>query len=110
MTVRIVTRVTLFMAGLGLAVALVLVAMGRLASAAEGTAVLGTDHVAAVERGVSAVERDRPAGEGAGTPPAALVFAGIVVLAALPSAHRIHVYHRSDWRYGPGRPIWSDRW
>ena len=31
------------------------------------------------------------------TPAIVLVFAGIVLMAALPPIHRVHVYHRSDW-------------
>jgi hypothetical protein len=28
----------------------------------------------------------------------ALIFAGILLLAALPPVHRVYVYHRSEWR------------
>jgi hypothetical protein len=55
--------------------------------------------VAAVERAI-----ETPAEEASGTSPTpavVLIFAGIVLMAALPPIHRVHVYHRSyhrsDW-------------
>jgi hypothetical protein len=60
---------------------------------------LERDQVAAVERAI-----ETPAEEASGTSPTpavVLIFAGIVLMAALPPIHRVHVYHRSyhrsDW-------------
>jgi hypothetical protein len=100
MIVRIVSRLALLLLALAAATALLVGALSALASftTTEVATFAERDQVAAVERAV-----DRPAEEAAGGPPTpavALVFAGIVLMAALPPVHRIHVYHRShhaDW-------------
>jgi len=89
MVVRAASRLVLLLGGLVLATALVVGALALLASTAP----------------VEAVEGSADAGEttdSSPTPGVVLVFAGIVLLAALPPAHRVHVYHRShhyrsDW-------------
>jgi hypothetical protein len=103
MAIRIAARLILLLAGLALATALVVGALSALASTAEAEAgpLPDTDQAAAVERTIEApAPADQP--DASPTPPVALVFAGLVLLAALPPAHRIYVYHRpsyhrSDW-------------
>jgi hypothetical protein len=98
MTVRIVSRLILLLVALAAATALMVGALTVLSPA--GVAQLPErDQVAAVERTIEA-----PAEEASGTSPTpavVLVFAGIVLMAALPPIHRVHVYHRSyhrsDW-------------
>jgi hypothetical protein len=99
MTVRIASRLILVLAGLALATALVVGALSVLASStpAEATPLLERDHVAAVERAIEAPVDSEAASDTTPTPAVVLVFAGIVLLAALPPAHRIHVYHRSSY-------------
>ena len=100
MTVRIVSRLILLLVALAAATALMVGALSVLTPADAAQAhLLERDQVAAVERTIEA-----PAEEASGTSPTpavALVFAGIVLMAALPPIHRVHVYHRSyhrsDW-------------
>jgi len=96
MAVRVVTRLTVLLAGLGLATVLLVAGMTALSSASANAGV-NRDPVAAVERGV-AKTRTAPAPRGAEPPVVALIFAGILLLAALPPVHRVYVYHRSEWR------------
>jgi hypothetical protein len=102
MTVRIVTRLTLLLVALAAATALMIGGLSLLASTvpADAATLLEHDQVAAVERTIE----DPAAAEAADatpTPAIVLVFAGIVLMAALPPIHRVHVYHRSyhrsDW-------------
>ena len=101
MTVRIVSRLILLLVALTAATALMVGALSVLTSAepADAAPLLERDQVAAVERAIEA-----PAEEASGsspTPAVVLIFAGIVLMAALPPIHRVHVYHRSyhrsDW-------------
>jgi hypothetical protein len=96
MTVRIVARLVLVLLALAAVTVLVVTGMSLLASTPVDVApLLERDQAAAVERAVEA-----PADEAPGTmptPTVALVFAGIVLMAALPPIHRVYVYHRSDW-------------
>ena len=101
MITRIVSRLILLLLALAAATTLVVGGLSVLASGAPADAapMLERDQVAAVERAVEA-----PAEEPTGTSPTpavVLVFAGIVLMAALPPIHRVHVYHRSyhrpDW-------------
>ena len=102
MTIRIVTRLTLLLVALAAATAVMIGGLSLLASATPAGAVTALEHdqVAAVERAI-----EDPATETSeATPPTpaiVLVFAGIVLMAALPPIHRVHVYHRSyhrsDW-------------
>jgi uncharacterized membrane protein YphA (DoxX/SURF4 family) len=96
MAVRVVTRVALLLAGLGLATVLLVAGMTALSSASANAAG-HRDPVAAVERGVART-RTAPAPQGTEPPAVALIFAGILLLAALPPVHRVYVYHRSEWR------------
>jgi hypothetical protein len=98
MTVRIVTRLILLLVALAAATALMVGALSVL-NPDDAAKLLERDQVAAVERAIEA-----PAEEASGaspTPVVVLIFAGIVLMAALPPIHRVHVYHRSyhrsDW-------------
>jgi hypothetical protein len=100
MVVRVAARLIVMLAALGLAMALLLGAMSMLtASAANAGQVLQRDQVGAVERGV-ARDGEEPAPKGSAMPAVALVFAGILLLATLPPAHRVSVYfHRPPGSY-----------
>lgn len=100
MVVRVAARLIAMLAALGLATALLLGAMSMLtASAANAGQVLQRDQVGAVERGV-ARDGEEPAPKGSAMPAVALVFAGILLLATLPPAHRVSVYfHRPPGSY-----------
>jgi hypothetical protein len=103
MTTRIVSRLLLLLVALAAATTLVVGALSVLASPSPADAVplVERDQVAAVQRAV-----ETPAEESDGTSPTpavVLVFAGIVLMAALPPIHRVHVYHRS---YSYHRPDW----
>jgi hypothetical protein len=98
MTVRIVSRLILLLVAMAAATALMVGALSVL-NPDDAAKLLERDQVAAVERAI-----ETPAEEASGsspTPAVVLVFAGIVLLAALPPIHRVHVYHRSyqrsDW-------------
>jgi hypothetical protein len=101
MTIRIVSRLILLLVALAAATALVLGGLSVLAATAPADAapLLERDQVAAVERAVEA-PADKASGSSP-TPAIVLVFAGIVLMAALPPVHRVHIYHRSyhrsDW-------------
>jgi hypothetical protein len=102
MTIRIVTRLALLLVALVAATALLVGGLSLLASttAAEAAPLLQRDRVAAVKRAVEVPVKEAPADDSP-TPAVVLVFAGIVLMAALPPIHRVHVYHRSyhrsDW-------------
>jgi hypothetical protein len=101
MVVRVATRLIVMLAALGLATALLLGAMSMLAPAASAEAgpVLQRDHAGAVERGVAG-DGEAPTSNRSAMPAVALVFAGILVLATLPPAHRVSVYyHRPPGSY-----------
>ena len=103
MTVRIVSRLILLLIALAAATALVVGGLSMLAAAGapDPTPLLQRDQAAAVRQAI-----ETPAEESAGsspTPLVVLVFAGAVLMAALPPVHRVHVYHR----YGSyHRPDW----
>ena len=102
MTIRIVSRVTMLLVALAAATALMIGALSLLASTAPGDAamLIERDQVAAVQRTIEAPATERTS-DATPTPAVVLVFAGIVLMAALPPIHRVHVYHRgyhhSDW-------------
>jgi hypothetical protein len=102
MTVRIVSRLTLLLVALAAATALMIGGLSLLASTAPADAatLLERDQVAAVERAIEAPATEETS-DATPTPAVVLVFAGIVLMAALPPIHRVHVYHRSyhrsDW-------------
>jgi hypothetical protein len=95
-------RLVLLVVALGVATALLVGAMATLAPTAPATAspVLQRDQVGAVERGITR-HGDEPASNGSPpVPVVALVLGGLVLLAALPPAHRVHVYyHRPPGSY-----------
>ena len=104
MTIRIVTRLALLLVALAAATALLVGGLSLLASttAAQAAPLLERDQAAAVERAIEAPVKKAPAdADASSTPTVVLVFAGIVLMAALPPIHRVHVYHRSyhrsDW-------------
>jgi hypothetical protein len=94
-------RLVLLAVALGVATVLLVGAMARLTPNAEASPVLQPDQVGAVERGVARVA-DEPASHGSPLPAVALVLGGLVLMAAMPPAQRVHVYyHRppgSYWR------------
>jgi hypothetical protein len=102
MTIRIVTRLALLLVALVAATALLVGGLSLLASttAAQAAPILERDQATAVERAIEAPAKEAPA-DASPTPTVVLVFAGIVLMAALPPIHRVHVYHRSyhrsDW-------------
>jgi hypothetical protein len=105
--VRVVTKLTLLLVALAAATALMIGALTVLASTspADAASPLGQDPAAAVQQATEAAKAtEAPAEEPSvptATPGVALIFAGIVLMAALPPIHRVHVYHRpyhrSDW-------------
>jgi hypothetical protein len=101
--VRIAFRLILLLGGLALATALIVGALSVLTSGAPAEATeLGGNQVAAVERAIEAPADGEAAAEPTPTSAIGLVFAGIVLLAVLPPAHRVYVYHRSSYH----RPDW----
>ena len=101
MTIRIVSRLILLLVALAAATALVVGSLSVLASATgpvDARPLLQRDQAVAVQRAV-----ETPAEEhgGSPTPLVVLVFAGVVLMAALPPVHRVHVYHRYGSHYGP---------
>jgi hypothetical protein len=104
MTVRIVSRLTLLLVALAAATALMIGGLSLLASTApvDAATLLEHDQAAAVVKSVEtpATETTETT-DATPTPAIVLVFAGIVLMAALPPIHRVHVYHRSyhrsDW-------------
>jgi hypothetical protein len=101
MTIRIVSRLILLLVVLAAATAMMVGGLSLLASTtpADAAQFLQRDQVAAVERAVEVPAEE--ALDTSPTPAVVLVFAGIVLMAALPPIHRVHVYHRSyhrsDW-------------
>jgi hypothetical protein len=100
MVVRVAARLIVMLAALGLATALLLGAMSMLAPAASAEAgqVLQRDQVGAVERGV-ARDGEEPAPKGSAMPAVALVFAGILLLAAQPAQRTYVSYRRPPGSY-----------
>jgi hypothetical protein len=98
MTIRIVSRVTMLLVALAAATALMIGALSLLAPTgpADAAMLLERDQVAAVQRTVEAPATEQTS-DATPTPAVVLVFAGIVLMAALPPIHRVHVYHRSSY-------------
>jgi hypothetical protein len=97
-------RLVLLVVALGVATALLVGAMSMLTPAAPAKAspVLQRDHAGAMRRAV-ARQADQPASKGSPPlPGAALVLGGLVLLAALPSAQRVHVYDHRYYHRVPG--------
>ena len=102
MAARFLGRLVLLVVALGIATALLVGAMSTLAptASAKASPVLQRDQVGAVQRGVTR-DGDEPASNGSPPiPVVALVLGGLLLLAALPPAHRVHVYyHRTPGSY-----------
>jgi hypothetical protein len=102
MTIRIVSRLLMLLVALVAAAAVMVGGLSLLASAtrADAAPLLQRDQVAAVKRAIDTPAKEAPA-DASPTPAVVLVFGGIVLMAALPPIHRVHVYHRSyhrsDW-------------
>jgi hypothetical protein len=98
----VLRRLVLLVVALGVATALLVGGMAMLAPAepAKASPVLHVDQAGAVQRGVVR-QAGEPASKGSPPVPAvALVLGGLVLLAALPPAHRVHVYyHRVPGSY-----------
>src|SRR6266508_4051387 len=98
-------RLVLLVVALGVATALLVGAMSMLAPTAPANAspVLQVDQVGAVERGVTQAADEPASNRPASNRPASVpvvVLGGLVLLAALPPAHRVHVYyHRPPGSY-----------
>jgi len=100
MTIRIVSRLILLLVVLAAATVLMVGGLSVLASTSSADAApLQRDQVAALQRDIETPAEK--ASDSSPTPAVVLVFAGIVLMAALPPIHRVHVYHRSyhrsDW-------------
>jgi hypothetical protein len=100
MTIGIVTRLILLLVALAAATVVMVGGLSLLASTTPADASqLQRDQVAAVKRAIETPAEQ--ASDSSPTPAVVLVFAGIVLMAALPPIHRVHVhhrsYHRSDW-------------
>jgi len=98
---RFLRRLVLLVVALGVATALLVGGMAMLAPAepAKASPVLVHGQAGALQRGV-ARQADDPASKGSPpVPVVALVLGGLVVLAALPPAHRVRVYHRVPGSY-----------
>jgi len=92
-------RLVLLLGALGVATALMVGAMATLSQSAQAGPVLQRDQAGAVERGVTR-DGNEPKRNGSSVPAVALVLGGLVLLAALPPAHRVHVYyHRPPGSY-----------
>ena len=95
-------RLVLLAVALTVATVLLVGAMARLTPNAEASPVLQPDQVGAVERGVNRTAAEPPPNGSSPLPVVALVLGGLVLMAAMPPAQRVHVYyHRppgSYWR------------
>jgi hypothetical protein len=93
-------RLVLLAVALGAATVLLVGAMAALTPAAKASTVLQPDQAGAVERGVTQAA-DEPAPDGSSpVPVVALVLGGLVLMAAMPPAQRVHVYyHRPPGSY-----------
>jgi hypothetical protein len=104
MATRIITRLLLLLLALAAATALMVGGLAVLASMApdEAVALPKPDQAAELRKDIGSSARD-VADEAPGatpTPTVVLVFAGIVLMAALPPVHRVHVYgtyHPQRW-------------
>jgi hypothetical protein len=103
MATRIITRLLLLLIALAAATALMVGGLSALASMTpDAAALLRPDQAAELRKGIGSSARGA-ADEAPGatpTPAVVLVFAGIVLMAALPPVYRIHVYgtyHPRRW-------------
>jgi hypothetical protein len=103
MATRIITRLLLLLIALAAATALLVGGLSVLASMAPDSGTLPKpDQAAELRKDIGSSARDA-ADEAAGatsTPTVVLVFAGVVLMAALPPVHRVYVYgtyHPQRW-------------
>jgi hypothetical protein len=103
MATRIITRLLLLLIALAAATALMVGGLSVLASMTpDAAALLRPDQAAELRKDIGSSARDA-AEEAPGatpTPTVVLVFAGMVLMAALPPVYRIHVYgtyHPQRW-------------
>jgi hypothetical protein len=95
-------RLVLLAVALGVATMLLVAAMATLTPTTSTTTgpVLQRDQVGAVQRGVTRHGDGPGSKESSAVPAVALVLGGLVLLAALPPAQRVHVYyHRPPGSY-----------
>lgn len=94
-------RLVLLAVALAVATVLLVGAMARLTPNAEASPVLQPDQAGKVERDVARADEQQSTGSSP-LPAVALVLGGLVLMAAMPPAQRVHVYyHRppgSYWR------------
>jgi hypothetical protein len=93
-------RLVLLAVALAAATVLLVGAMARLTPNAEASPVLQPDQVGAVERGVARAAAEQARDGSSPLPAVALVLGGLVLMAAMPPAQRVHVYyHRPPGSY-----------
>ena len=92
-------RLVLLAVALAVATVLLVGAMARLTPNAEASAALQPDQAGKVERDIERGEEQRSDGPSP-LPAVALVLGGLVLMAAMPPAQRVHVYyHRTPGSY-----------
>ena len=93
-------RLVLLAVALGAATVLLVGAMATLTPTANAGTMLERDQGAAVERGVTPAAQEPASNGSSPVPVVALVLGGLVLMAALPPAQRVHVYyHRPPGSY-----------
>jgi hypothetical protein len=85
-------RLVLLAVALAVATVLLVGAMARLTPNAEASGALQPDQAGTLERGVARSE-ERQSNGSSPLPAAALVLGGLVLMAAMPTAQRVHVYY-----------------
>jgi hypothetical protein len=92
-------RLVLLAVALAVATVLLVGAMARLTPNAEASP-LQPDQAGTVERGVNRAAEEQPSNGPSPLPAVALVLGGLVLMAAMPPAQRVHVYyHRPPGSY-----------
>jgi hypothetical protein len=92
-------RLVLLAVALAVATVLLVGAMARLTPNAEASAALQPDQAGKVERDIERGDEQRSNGSSP-LPAVALVLGGLVLMAAMPTAQRVHVYyHRTPGSY-----------
>jgi hypothetical protein len=93
-------RLVLLAVALAVATVLLVGAMARLTPNAEASPVLQPDQAGTVERGINRAADEQPSNGSSPLPAVALVLGGLVLMAAMPPAQRVHVYyHRPPGSY-----------
>jgi hypothetical protein len=99
MATRIISKLLLLLVALAAATALMVGGLSVLASIVPDDAAAVPKYDQAVDLKKDIENKARGAADEAAdatpTPPVVLVFAGIVLMAALPPVYRVHVYHGS---------------